>query len=149
MQDPVLLSLLTEDTLALVGLVVAFVGVTITYITDNPIIDGYTSLMIGIILMVGGLLLAKENQTYLIGKAVTHRTQVVIKEVVESHEGIQELKSMKTMLLGPKDMILALDVVFTEETEKGDLAEDIDKLERELIAAVPDLIPEKIFIEAQ
>ncbi|MHA2251138.1 MAG: cation diffusion facilitator family transporter [Candidatus Kariarchaeaceae archaeon] len=148
-QDPVLLSLLVEDSLALIGLVIALVGVSTTYIIDEPIIDGYTSLLIGIILMTGGLLLARENKTYLIGKAVTHRTQFKIREVLEAHEGIKKILSMRTMLLGPNDMILTIDLEFTEEIEKGDLAADIDKLEQELIEVIPMLTPGKIFIEAQ
>lgn len=145
MQDPVLLSLLTEDTLALIGLIVALVGVVITIITNNPLIDGFTSLLIGLILMIGGLLLARENKTYLIGKAVTKRIQEVIKNTIEGHPGIVSLTSMKTMLLGPKDYIVALDVVF----EEGDDAKFTDSLEKALIKAVPDLEAGKIFIESQ
>ncbi|MHA2090329.1 MAG: cation diffusion facilitator family transporter [Candidatus Kariarchaeaceae archaeon] len=149
MQDPVLLSLLVEDSLALIGLVVALIGVMVAYVTEDPVIDGYTSIFIGIILMVGGLLLARENKTYLIGKAVTSATQQTIKSTVESFEGVKEVRGMRTMLLGPKDMILTLDVVFTEEVEKDDVAEAIDKLEAEIVKAVPTLKPSKIFIEAQ
>ncbi|MHA2170089.1 MAG: cation diffusion facilitator family transporter [Candidatus Kariarchaeaceae archaeon] len=149
MQDPVLLSLLVEDSLALIGLVVALIGVVLAYVTEDPIIDGYTSIFIGIILMVGGLLLARENKTYLIGKAVTSATQQKIKSTVEAFEGVKEIRGMRTMLLGPKDMILTLDVVFTEEVEKDDVADAIDKLEAEIVKAVPTLKPSKIFIEAQ
>lgn len=149
MQDPVLLSLLTEDTLALVGLAVALIGVLITLITENPVYDGYTSILIGIILMVGGLLLARENKTYLIGKAVTASTQHTIKSIIDNSPAVQKLISMKTMLLGPKDMILTLDIVFTEEAEKSDISDIIDQLEQEIIKGVPDLKPQKIFIEAQ
>lgn len=148
MQDPVLLSLLTEDSLALVGLLIAFCGISITWITENAIVDGITSLIIGLVLMIGGLLLAKNNQAYLVGKAVTPRVQLQIKEIVVSHQAVKEMHSMKTMLLGPKDMILTLELEFTEAA-KVDVAPHIDDLESKLVDALPRLKPGKIFIEAQ
>ncbi|OLS24776.1 MAG: Zinc transporter ZitB [Candidatus Heimdallarchaeota archaeon LC_2] len=147
MQDPVLLSLLVEDSLALIGLSVALVGVIITYITENSFYDGLTSIFIGIILVVGGVLLARENKTYLIGKSVTDRTKKTINEVVTAFESIDSLVSRKTMLLGPKDMILALDVIFSDDVI--DIPGEIDKIEAKLIEAIPHLTANKIFIEAQ
>lgn len=79
MQDPVLLSLLTEDSLALGGLLIALIGVCITIWLKAPIIDGITSLTIGGLLIVGAVLLAIENKIYLIGKGVGHRVQQQIK----------------------------------------------------------------------
>lgn len=146
MQDPVLLSLLTEDSLALVGLSVALVGVTVTYLTENPFYDGLTSIFIGVILIIGGLLLAKENKTYLIGKSVANKTKILIDKIINEHSTVEKLISRKTMLLGPKDMILALDVKFLEDVNEP---EEIDKLEAKLVAEIPHLTPEKIFIEAQ
>lgn len=147
MQDPVLLSLLVEDSLALIGLSVALVGVVITYITENSFYDGLTSIFIGVILVIGGVLLARENKTYLIGKSVTDRTKRTINEVVMAFESIDTLVSRKTMLLGPKDMILALDVIFSDDVT--DIPGEIDKIEIKLIEAIPHLNANKIFIEAQ
>ncbi len=146
MQDPVLLSLLTEDSLALVGLSVALVGVSVTYVTEDPFYDGLTSIFIGVILIIGGLLLARENKTYLIGKAVADKTKIQIDEIVTKHESVEKLISRKTMLLGPKDMILALDVLFKENADEP---AEIDKLEAKLVSEIPHLTPGKIFIEAQ
>ncbi|MFV2015917.1 MAG: cation diffusion facilitator family transporter [Candidatus Heimdallarchaeota archaeon] len=147
MQDPVLLALLVEDSLALIGLTVALIGVVITYISENTFYDGLTSIFIGIILIVGGLLLARENQNYLIGKSVTDKTKLVINDIVTGFESVETLLSRKTMLLGPKDMILTLDVIFKNDVE--DLTVEIDKLEAKLIEAIPYLTANKIFIEAQ
>ncbi|MCE7735860.1 MAG: cation diffusion facilitator family transporter [Candidatus Heimdallarchaeota archaeon] len=146
MQDPVLLSLLVEDSLALIGLSVALVGVTVTYITANPFYDGLTSIFIGVILIIGGLLLAKENKTYLIGKSVADKTKHHIDQIVKNHESVEKLVSRKTMLLGPKDMILTLDVLFVEGADEP---AEIDKLEAALVKDIPYLTPAKIFIEAQ
>lgn len=151
-QDPVLISLLVEDSLAMVGLVIAFVGTVLTSVLHNEMIDGITSLFIGIVLMTGGLLLAKYNKTYLVGRSVSNVIQKQIKDIVNGFEGIKRIKEMKTMLLGPNDMIVALDLVFTDEARntgvKG-IADDIDRLEKLLSDAIEPLTPNKIFIESQ
>ncbi len=149
MQDPVLLSIFVEDLLALAGLVIAFVGTLVAFATHNPFWDGVTSMVIGILLMVGGLLLARENKRYLIGKSVHPNLFERIKETVSSFEGLKQIHDIKTMLLGPKDIILAMDLEFNEEMEKSDLAEHIDRLEEELINQFKFLKKEKIFIEVQ
>ncbi|MHA2502069.1 MAG: cation diffusion facilitator family transporter [Candidatus Kariarchaeaceae archaeon] len=151
MQDPVLLSLLVEDSLALAGLVIALIGSVITYITSDPIVDGYTSIAIGVVLMTGGLLLARENKTYLVGKAVSSRIQSQIVEVLDASGAVKTVNSMKTLLIGPKDMILALDITFSKEAlaDKTGAADDIDTLEKQLSEAVEFLTPDRIFIESQ
>ena len=147
MQDPVLLSLLVEDSLALVGLSIAFIGTMLTLITQQPIIDGYTSMVIGLVLMVGGLLLARENKTYLVGKAVSDQILNQIKSILKDQTEIVSIKSIKTMLLGPSDMILALDLTFKQTVENP--ASVIDKIEKQLAENIDHLTPEKIFIEIQ
>lgn len=149
MQDPVLLSLLVEDSLALIGLIVAFIGVSITWATGLAIVDGFTSLFIGIILGVGGFLLAVENKTFLIGKSVNIQTKQKIDKIVNEMKGIQEVVTMKTMLLGPKNFLVALDVIFTDEVEKSDVSDYIDKIEEAIIKEIPSLTKDRIFIEAQ
>ncbi len=149
MQDPVNLSLLTEDSLALFTLIIAMIGTSITYVTKESIYDGITTIVIGVVLMIGGGLLAIENKEYLIGKAVSKRFQDEIREIVESHEGVESIQLMRTMLLGANDMILTLDLVFTPEAEKGDIAELIDHIEEELSSKIEKLSKDKIFIEAQ
>ncbi len=71
--------------------------------------------------------------------------------MVVNFEGVVELNSMKTMILGPDDMLLALEVTFEPyviESDNG-VADEIDKLEIELCKLVPKLTPNKIFIESQ
>ncbi len=149
MQDPVLLSIFVEDWLALLGLVIAFVGTIITFLTHDPLWDGITSLIIGIMLMAGGLLLARENKRYLVGKGVHPRLYNSIMDTVSSFEGVKKVNSLKTMLLGPKDIIVALDITFAEQVEKADLPAHIDRLEDALIKKFKFMKKDKIIVEAQ
>ncbi len=149
MQDPVLSSIFAEDALALIGLIIAFIGISLTSILEMPIIDGYTSMAIGLVLGTGGLVLAKENKTYLIGRAVNLETQEDISKEINSFEEVEKIKTLRTMLLGPKEMILAVDIEFKTEFEDDHLAEVIDKIENHLSELFEQLSPDKIFIEIQ
>lgn len=149
MQDPVLVSIFVEDLLALAGLAIAFIGTLIAFATHDPFWDGATSMVIGVLLMVGGLLLARENKRYLIGKSVHPKLFEKIENTVREFEGLKKIHGIKTMLLGPKDIILALDLEFTDEVEKGDLSAHIDMLEEKLVKRFKFLDKGKIFIEVQ
>jgi len=152
MQNPVLLSLLVEDSLALVGLTIAFIGSVITFITHEAIFDGITSMLIGIILMIGGLLLARENKTYLVGRSVSTKTQQEIRKIVLGHPSVKRINQMRTMLLGPDTLLVTLDIVFSAESiNSGDIgvADDIDQIEKDLSDQIPSLTADRIIIETQ
>ncbi len=149
LQDPVLNSLLVEDSLALAGLSIAFIGLMVAFFTENPIYDGITSLIIGVLLITGGLLLAYENRTYLIGKAVAPRVQKAIYEYVSQLKEVEAIQKMRTMLMGVDEMILAIDVKFKDEYENTNIGELIDSIEEALEAKFEKVTKDKIFIEAQ
>lgn len=150
MQNPVLLSLLVEDSLAILGLVIALIGTLLTFYLHNPVIDGVTSMIIGVVLMAGGLLLARENKRYLVGKAVAPHLQEAIISVLDESKQIEEVRAMRTMLMGSDKVLLALDIHFTDEVrkEEGGVSRAIDELEVEL-SKLEKLSPDTIFIEAQ
>ncbi len=149
MQDPVLLSVLTEDSLAIIGLIIAFIGMIITVITKQAIWDGITSILIGLVLASGGIALARENKSYLIGKALNQREQEAIMNALKSIEEIEEIIAMKTMLLGVNDLILALDLKIKDKFETTEIGELIDKIENILVKTNSKLRTDKIFIEVQ
>ena len=149
LQDPVLNSLLVEDSLAPMGSLTAFIGLMVAYLTANPIYDGITSLVIGVLLITGGLLLAYENRTYLIGKAVAPRVQKEIYDYVSQLKEVEEIQKLRTMLMGIDDMILAIDVKFKDEYENTNIGELIDSIEEALEAKFEKVTKDKIFIEAQ
>ena len=149
LQDPVLNSLLVEDSLALIGLLIAFIGLMVAYFTNNPVYDGITSLIIGVLLITGGLLLAYENRTYLIGKAVAPRIQKAIYEYVSQLKEVEEIQKLRTMLMGVDEMILAIDVKFKDEYENTEIGELIDRIEEALEAKFEKVTKDKIFIEVQ
>ncbi|OLS22633.1 MAG: Ferrous-iron efflux pump FieF [Candidatus Heimdallarchaeota archaeon LC_3] len=147
MGDPALLTILIEDSLALIGIVIAFVATLLTDITHDVSFDGLGSVLIGLVLMVGGLILARENKSYLIGRAIRRKDQEKIVAIINESEYVKEVTDLRSMLLGPDDMIISLEVDFDDNLDTEDIEKLIDELESAIIKVYPTLSKRKIFIE--
>lgn len=145
--NPALLTVLVEDSLAMVGILLALIATFLTDITHDAIFDSIGSIFIGLILMIGALLLARENKSYLIGKAISNRDKLKIKDVILTSPGVLDFKGMKTMVMGPDNFIISLEVDFADSLSVQDIENSIDAIETKLIEMFPKLTREKIFIE--
>jgi cation diffusion facilitator family transporter len=147
LNNPALLTVLVEDFLALVGIGIALIATFLTDITDNGFYDALGSIIIGLVLMIGALLLAKENKSYLIGRSISATEQLKIKEIVLTSSGVVAFKSLKSMVLGPDNFILSIDIDFADNLTVDELEKKIDDLEEKIIEHFPKLNRNKIFIE--
>ena len=114
-KDPTLLTVMVEDSAALLGLGIAAVGLYLSDLTGNTIYDALSSVAIGIVLMLFAFFLAKENRALLIGEAISKRDY---NRIIESVLGIQEVNrviSLRTMPFGPKDVLGAMDVSLADK----------------------------------
>jgi cation diffusion facilitator family transporter len=104
---PELPVVLLEDFAALAGLVLALLGVTLTLITDNGIWDGLGSMAIGALLVLVAIFLAVEMKSLLIGESATAESQRRIEEAITSVPGVERLIHIKTMHVGPEEVLVA------------------------------------------
>lgn len=128
---------LLEDVGALVGLVLALVGVTLTATTDEPVFDACGSIGIGLLLAVIAFVLAREMKSLLIGEAASPRQQDLIRAAIEDGPEVDHLIHLRTLHLGPEDMLVAAKVDLASAVE-ADTASAIDRVEARIRAAVPD-----------
>ncbi|MHA2338382.1 MAG: cation diffusion facilitator family transporter [Candidatus Hodarchaeales archaeon] len=147
MGDPGLLTVLIEDTLALIGIAIAFVATLLTDFSHDVFFDGIGSILIGLILMVGALILARENKSYLIGRSIRRKDQEKIVAIVNESKYVKEVTDLRSMLLGPDDMIISLEVDFNDDLDTEDIEKLIDDLESAILKEYPSLSKRKIFIE--
>ena len=112
-KDPSLFTVLFEDTAALLGLVVAFIGIFLSHQLEEPVIDGITSVVIGGILVVAALWLAYESRSLLVGEAADPELVADIREIVLADPAVTGLGAVLTMHLGPDDVLLNIEVQFT------------------------------------
>jgi cation diffusion facilitator family transporter len=145
--NPALLTVLIEDALALFGIIIAFIATLLTDLTHNVIYDGLGSTAIGILLMVGALFLARENKSYLIGRSIRIKDKEKIIFAIKENKFVKNVGDFRSMLLGPDDMILSIEVDFLDDLDTEDLEIAIDELENKIIKFYPKLTKRKIFIE--
>ena len=146
-KDPTTFTVLFEDTAALLGLIVAFLGIFLGHWFHNPYLDGVASIIIGLILTVVAGFLAFESKGLLIGESVDQRTLASIRELANADESVAEVRKSLTMHFGPEDVLLALDIRFKEELHSEEIAEAIDRMERKIRAQHQEI--KHIFIEAK
>lgn len=146
-KDPTTFTVLFEDTAALLGLVVAFIGIFLGHQLHNPYLDGAASVLIGVILGVVAAFLAYESKGLLIGEGVNPEVLTSIRKLVRADESVDDVRKSLTMHFGPNEVLLTLDVRFKRHLKANQIAAAIDRLEKNIRAKHPEI--KHIFIEAK
>jgi divalent metal cation (Fe/Co/Zn/Cd) transporter len=145
---------LLEDTAAEAGLVFALAGVGLTAVTGDPVWDALGTLAIGALLAVVAAVLGFEMYSLLVGEAASPAEQAAIREAILSTDGVAKLIALRTMHLGPEDLLVVGGLEIEGAQTAADTAAVIDAaqarvrevlpsarviyLEPDLPAAVPD-----------
>ena len=138
-KSPELPVILLEDAGALVGLVFALLGVGLTLLTSNPLFDALGTAMIGSLLVVIAIFLAMEMKSLLVGEAATLKHQQAIALALEAPETIDRVIHMRTMHIGPEELLVAAKIAVGAPDHADVVARAIDDAERAAREAVPDL----------
>jgi cation diffusion facilitator family transporter len=142
---PELPVVLLEDTGALIGLVFALFGVVLTLITGNGVWDGIGTAAIGLLLVVIAVVLAVETKSLLLGEGANPEDVAKIEEAVLAGTGIDCIIHMKTLHLGPEELLVAAKIAVPGTERAEDVARHIDETEARIRAAVP--IARVIYLE--
>jgi cation diffusion facilitator family transporter len=121
---------LFEDSAAMVGLVLAGLGVGLRQLTGSPVWDGGASIAIGALLVVVAVKLGMDSKDLLIGRAASPEIERLIREEIESRPGVDALLELLTMHVGPDGLIVAARVALDDELgadEAEDLADEVDR----------------------
>ena len=146
-KDPTIFTILFEDTAALIGLLVAFIGVFSGHLLGNVYLDGVASIVIGIILCGVALLLATESKDLLIGEGAKPEVVADIRKIVNDDPAVDKVIKVLTLHFGPEEILLNLEIEFANELETEELAISIERLESSIRADHPEI--KNIFIEAK
>ena len=136
-KSPELPVILLEDFAALIGLVLAFGGVGLTVVTHNPIWDAVGTLAIGVLLVLVAIVLGAETSSLLVGEGASAEDTTLIRKALEKTPGVQSVIHMKTLYLGPDELMVGAKIG-VESTATGKfIAQVIDEAEGNMRAAVP------------
>ncbi|MFE6735538.1 cation diffusion facilitator family transporter [Microbacterium sp. NPDC057650] len=142
---PELPVVLLEDIGALTGLTFALLGVGLTVITGNSVFDAIGTLMIGTLLVLIALILGIETKSLLVGEGATDADYDKIVDAINDGPEIEKLIHMKTLYLGPDELMVAAKIALTQNKTVREAADDIDEIEKRIRAAVP--VARVIYIE--
>jgi cation diffusion facilitator family transporter len=146
-KDPATFTVVFEDTAALLGLMVAFLGIFLGHLLDNPYLDGVASIIIGLILSVVACFLAYESKGLLIGEGVDPATLASIRAIAAGDPAVAEVRKSLTMHFSPTDVMLGLDIGFKKQLKAEEIAAAINRLEKKIHDQHPEI--GHIFIEAK
>ncbi len=135
-RSPELPVILLEDFAALIGLVLALVGVGLTLITGDGIWDAFGTAAIGLLLGVVAVVLAIETKSMLMGESATPEDVRKIRKALRDSE-LGEIIHMRTLHLGPEDVLVAAKVAVPAKATLVTVARMIDDAEAAIRAVVP------------
>ena len=136
---PELPVILLEDFGALIGLILALLGVGLMLLTGNPIFDVLGSGSIGVLLVVIAAFLAVEMKSLLVGESATPAHQKAILDALASPDAVQRVIHSKTLHIGPEELLVAAKLAVAPTERADDVAAAIDEAERRARDAVPEL----------
>ena len=134
---PELPVVLLEDVAALLGLSFALVGVSASVITGDVVWDAVGTILIGVLLVVVAIVLGLEIGSLLVGEGATKDDQLRIEAALVQHPDVRSLVHLKTLYLGPDELMVAAKLAFAGTTTIKQVTTVIDEVEVMVRAAVP------------
>ncbi len=146
-KDPTNFTVVLEDSTALIGLVIAFLGVFFGQYFGFPYLDGVASILIGVLLCLVALLLGYETKGLLIGESVDPKTIAGVRQIAETEPTVEKAVKVLTIHFGPSEVLLTLELKFV----KGISATDLRVAIRRIELAVREKFPEitRVYFEAE
>ncbi|MEU8516580.1 cation diffusion facilitator family transporter [Kitasatospora sp. NPDC048722] len=142
---PELPVVLLEDTGALIGLVLAMLGVSLTVVTGDGVWDGVGTLCIGVLLVLIAVVLALETKSLLLGESADPGSAARIRAALVDGDAVTGVIHMRTLHLGPEELLVAAKIAVNAEDSAARVAAAIDAAEERVRAAVP--IARAIYLE--
>lgn len=136
-RQPELPVILLEDAGALVGLVFALCGVGLAVITGDGRYDALGAVAVGTLLVVIAVFLAIEMTAMLVGEGALPEEVAAIRAALEAAEGVRRVIHLRTLHVGPDELLVAAKIAILNNDTGAQIAQDIDSAERALRAAVP------------
>ncbi len=146
-KDPSIFVVLFEDSAALIGLVVAFLGIFLGQVTGIVYFDGAASIIIGLILAGTATWLAYETKGLLIGESANDSIVQGIRELASGHEYVEHVNEVLTLHMGPDFILVNISLDFMDEATADEIETTVEKLDKEIKKNY--LQVKRVFVEAE
>ncbi|WP_148687634.1 cation diffusion facilitator family transporter [Candidatus Nitrosocosmicus hydrocola] len=148
-KDTAILTVIVEDSAALLGIVIAATALFISEITGNLVYDAIGSLLIGLMLMAFAFFLARENKDLLIGESMSKRDNQNIHHIVSQIPEVNKIISIRSMHLAPEDVLIAIEVSLIDNLDTDTIESVIDNIESKVKQVIPYAVSSKIYVELE
>jgi len=145
-KDPTTYTVLAEDSAALVGLLVAAIGIGLSHALNRPELDGVASLLIGLLLVGVAVALIRESRGLLIGEGIRPETARAIRSIALAQPKVRDVGRVLSMYVGPDDVLVTMDLDFDEGAAASEAATAIAMVERQVRDRFPMI--KRLFIES-
>jgi len=145
-RDPNVKMVLYEDTAALAGIFIAAAGLALHQLTGSSAWDAGASVLIGVMLMVVALFIARDSRHLLVGAAAKPEEREAIERVIAQHPGITKVHELLTLVLGPRALLVAARVDLSDDLEGDDVENLSDAIDEQIREVVPDV--KEVFLDA-
>ncbi len=146
-KDPTNFLVLFEDSAALLGIVIAFIGVFSAEHTGVEILDGVASIGIGIVLAATAIFLARESKGLLIGERASGELQDAVQRIAAADEAVAGVNRVLTVHLGPDQVVVALSAEFHDDRTAPEIEACVERIEDRLKAEHNDVA--LVFVKPQ
>ncbi len=120
-KDSPTVAVIFEETAAVIGNGIALLGVTLSFFLHNPFYDALASILIGLLLIFVAYIMATETKNLLIGESVSDADMSLIIATMNSYPEIENFGNIRTMHLGPTEILIALEVNFKDDMTSGEV----------------------------
>ena len=146
-KDPSIFVVLFEDSAAMLGLLVAFLGVALSQYTCILVFDSIASIIIGLILIGTAIWLAYETKGLLIGESANQSIIKDIRSILEATDGIEHVNEILTMHMGPDFILANISVDFMDDKTADQIETTVADIDTTIKQKNPQI--KRIFIEAE
>ena len=138
-KDPTTFTVLFEDTAALLGLLIAAVGIAAAHALNAPRLDGAASIGIGLVLLLSSLMLARETKGLLIGEPAHQHVRDAIRQIAGEDPDVRTANGVLTIQMGVNQIVAALSVEFQDELNTTQIETCVNRIEAAIKRAQPDI----------
>jgi len=145
-KDPTSFSVLLEDSAAIAGLALAFLGIFLSVRLDAPWLDGAASVAIGVLLCAVAWVMVYESKGLLVGEGVEKKTLERVRAIVKGDKDVVALDKLLTLYLSPNELLVAAEVRFRSEMTVEELRVAIARVREAIQGEYPRV--KRFFIDA-
>jgi cation diffusion facilitator family transporter len=130
--DPTLRAVFAEDAAALIGLLIAALGVIAHQVSGSPVPDAIGSILVGVLLGVVGIVLIDRNRRFLVGQSVPASLRTETIAMLNSYDEVDHVTYLRMMFVGPHQTYVVASVDIVGDSAESHVAETLRALERRL-----------------